>query len=561
MSNLLNDLLLNWQSSKHIVAVSDTEHFTAADFLDACSRLIIALRESEEDEFVLSCKNSYYFAIAVFALLHEDKKICLPPGIEKGHIESLKNQRGIISDFYPDALHPLQTKKTEPIQLGTIPKGNISLFTSGSTGESKEINKTLDHFSSEINVLEETWELSKSSVAIASVSHQHIYGLLFKILWSMAYKRPFYISSCLYEDQLNRVVEKFPDSHLISCPAHLDAMVKFPSIGIIKNKIIFSSGAPLSFETSNNILSAASTTPIEVFGSTETGGIAWRKQTKSKQWQTLNTVKIKNDKSQTLWVKSAFSEIQNEWYETSDKAEIISEKCFNHLGRKDRIAKVSGKRLSLDEMENRLKVSEYICDCKIIILEENGLSKRTSTAVIAILSQEGKRKLEDLGRRKFSTLLKTDLKDYYTPVLIPRFWRYINEFPINSQGKIQTSLLKLFFEGFEEKEHRFPDLKSLNCSNDSAKLKFTVPVNCSFFDGHFNGSPILPGVAQIFWVQFYTEKLLGLSCIKGINRLKFQRIIQPGDDCSLELIAKNGSVNFQYLVQDEICSSGSVKYE
>ncbi len=561
MSNNLNNILNNFENSDHIIALSESESFTASKFIHDCKTLITKIKTQKETEFILSCKNSYLFTISFFALLHENKKICLPLGMEKGCIDELKTDRAIVSDFYSDALHPLQKHEIANVDLKSIPDGQISLFTSGSTGERKEIKKRLAHFSSEINILSQTWKVSENSLAVSSVSHQHIYGLLFKILWPLLHKSPFYIDECLYENQLNRVIKQHPHSHLISCPAHLDAMVKFPSNGFLKGKTIFSSGAPLSLQTSEAIEKISGKAPIEVFGSTETGGIAWRKQTASAHWITLSTVEIKADESGTLWVKSAFCEEQNEWYETGDKADITSDKNFKHLGRKDSIAKVSGKRVSLNEMADRLASSEYISKCNVLVLQEKGQTKRESTAAIAVLSEKGKAELENLGRRKFSLKLKETLKHFYTPVLIPRFWRYIDEFPRNSQGKIQSSTLRLFFAGYDDQEKRFPRLRAILQSKESCILKFTIPKDCSFFEGHFNGLPILPGVAQIFWVQFYCEKLAGLTNIKTINKLKFQRIIQPEEECLLKLDIGNNTVNFQFTVDEKICSSGSLRYD
>ena len=561
MKQALNRILIDWQGCKHTVAISTSETKNASDFIEDCSSLISSLKGKEEEECILSCKNSYYFAVSFFSLLHEGKKICLPPGMERGSIEELRENRIIISDFYEGALNPKQIQCSKIPKLKLIEDGQISLFTSGSTGERKEIHKSLAHFSAEVKVLESSWKLAENSLAISSVSHQHIYGLLFKILWPMASKRPFYIEECLYEDQLNATFKKHKSSHFISCPAHLDAIIKFPSTEFIKNKSIFSSGAPLSFDTAKAIKKFSTSSPIEVFGSTETGGIAWRQQTESSQWSTLKEVNIKADEEGTLFVKSPYTETANEWYETGDKVEILSDSCFKHLGRKGRIAKVSGKRLSLTEMEQKLTCSELISSCKVLVLEEQNHTQRDSTALIAILTEIGESLLKEIGRRKFSLKLKSMLKEHYPAVVIPRYWRYIEKFPTNAQGKSPKELLKLFFTGFDEKEVRFPELLLLKVDHDKAILKFKVPEKCSFFDGHFADKPILPGVAQLFWVQFYTEKFFGVSIISEIKKLKFQRVIQPGEVCELTLLNKDSKIDFKYNVDEQICSSGCIAYE
>lgn len=557
---LLNNLLNELQNKPRAIAVNLQKTFTSNDFLSDCSNLIKTISRENETDFILSCKNAYNFAIGLFSLLHLNKKICLPPGMQNGLIDEISQDRKVISDFYPDAIHPIQKEIQDVVTFSATSNGNISLFTSGSTGERKEIKKTLSQFNEEIYILNKTWDLPSEQVAVSSVSHQHIYGLLFKILWPLATQRAFFIDECMFEDELNSAFSSFPESTLISCPAHLDAMARFQEKGFLKNRTVFSSGAPLSLKTAKDINSSSENCPIEVFGSTETGGIAWRLQTEHDHWNTFSKVSIRVDEKKTLSIKSPFCEIQNEWYETGDKSEILSPEFFKHLGRKDRIVKVSGKRLSLNEMEQQLTQSRLIESCKVLVLAEKGQTSRESTALIAVLTNEGLQNLSDLGRRKFALSLKNELKKLFPAVVIPRFWRYIDQFPTNSQGKIETELLPLFLQGYNESEKRFPILKSIQKQNENCSLKFLVPENCDFFDGHFPENPILPGVGQIFWAQFYTEKLLGFKTVKGINKLKFHHVIQPNELCTLELKVNNNSVSFTYSVGERLCSAGGINY-
>ncbi|MCM8542540.1 MAG: AMP-binding protein, partial [Lentisphaeraceae bacterium] len=522
--------------------------------------LIDRISQEDTEGYLLSCKDSYLFTVGLFSLLHEEKKVCLPPGMEEGLLKELSTDKGLISDFYPSAIHPKQNETSTKISLKKFSDGQLSLFTSGSTGERKEIRKSLSQFNEEISVLNQQWPFPETQSIISSVSHQHIYGLLFKVLWPLASKRPFLVQDCLFEDELNSTFTSFPDSILISCPAHLDAMVKFPEQDFLQNRHVFSSGAPLSSTTAKEIKSISGNSPVEVFGSTETGGIAWRKQSESTDWILFDKVQISNDENKTLSVKSPFCEIQNEWYETGDKVEILDEKTFSHLGRKDRIVKVSGKRLSLDEMESKIKNSSFVEECKIVLVSENSQTARESTAAILILTSKGSETLQKIGRRKFALIIKTELKNFYTAVLIPRFWRYVDSFPVNSQGKLESALLDLFLLGFDENENRHPELKSITKSPDECILKITVPTNCDFFEGHFPETPILPGVGQIFWAQLYSKKLFSFNKVIGIKKLKFHHIIQPGEVCELILKQNGDSIQFSFSKGEKTFSSGFISY-
>lgn len=68
----------------------------------------------------------------------------------------------------------------------------LVLFTSGSTGAPQPIGKTFRQLDAEIAALEATFGGRLGNAGIrGTVSHQHIYGLLFRVLWPLATGRAF----------------------------------------------------------------------------------------------------------------------------------------------------------------------------------------------------------------------------------------------------------------------------------------------------------------------------------------------------------------------------------
>ena len=109
----------------------------------------------------------------------------------------------------------------------------------------------------------------------------------------------------------------------------------------------------------------------------------------------------------------------------------------------------------------------------------------------------------------------------------------------------------------------------VNNMNRSAENEISadirVPSDSPWFDGHFPGEPILPGVAQIGMVfdtikKAHNQELM----VSSVRRVRFKRIIRPDDQ--LKIIAvplkqETDSYSFRILIQDETVCSGVMTVE
>ena len=86
-----------------------------------------------------------------------------------------------------------------------------------------------------------------------------------------------------------------------------------------------------------------------------------------------------------------------------------------------------------------------------------------------------------------------------------------------------------------------PPLTSETLAADGLRWTFIVPPDLPFFEGHFPGHPILPGVVALAWMLQAAERLLArpLGAVELLN-VKFQVVIPPGAELTLTVDVKTG---------------------
>ncbi len=561
---------------------------THQQFLSHVSAYLSAIQtvfgSKEDKNLAIYFEDSYQFLTAFCAILISGNHVVMPGNNLQGTCQNLLlgsdgfGVDGFIGDFAKEfvvdflIIEPLDLLSIgqQDIEINTAlisqDKPVISLYTSGSSGTPELVEKSLRQIETEVNTLEQLWgeEIGKS-VVVGSVSHQHIYGLLFRLIWPLLSGRTIYSEILTYPEELHGVLANIDSSVLVSSPTQLSRMPESVEWRILQSKIkgIFSSGAPLKKEDSLNVREQLQVGVIEVLGSTETGGIAYKCEDSSDDvfWSAFPGVEITQDhESGAMQLISAHLP-GTTLYKTTDKIECSPDgKGFVLQGRTDRIVKIEGKRLSLDEMEAILLKHPFLSACRIVTITET----REIIAVAATLTASGKDFLVDKGKFKLNKEFSTFLKGSFENVLMPRKWRYVDELPVNAQGKFEyTKLNGLFVDGEKPKlpEVIEADVKG---EGDKVSLQIYVPTDIYYFGGHFPGTSILAGVVQLTWVAYFAKEYFQIDVVsKQLDAIKFQGVITPGSNVSLDLAynREKSNVAFKYFSGDIKYSSGRIKLE
>ncbi|HET7922451.1 MAG TPA: thioester dehydrase [Gammaproteobacteria bacterium] len=96
-----------------------------------------------------------------------------------------------------------------------------------------------------------------------------------------------------------------------------------------------------------------------------------------------------------------------------------------------------------------------------------------------------------------------------------------------------------------------------------SELDIAVRADNPWFEGHFPGQPILPGVVQIGWAVHFACALHGSSPeVRTLEQIKFRRPILPGAELCLRLTPQpdTGKLRFEYRDAAGSFSSGTLVF-
>lgn len=534
--------------SAHPLCIDATLHSTSfTQFWQDVALQAAAIAQMENLTWALWEADSYEFLVLLFATLLAEKQVLLPPN----------RVRELEQDFATQQIYFLKLQDVEkvvPLSLilddDFLEHAQLYFYTSGSTGEPKKIPRTLKQLLNEVQGLSQSFTFDEHAIAIATVSHQHIYGLLFKLLLPLATGRSFYSPQMAFPEDVVQAQKQLEmlglSNYLISSPALLKRWTT--DVILQQCQMVFSSGGKLE----SGVRPLLNRPIIEVLGSSETGGIAHRAKDED-AWTAFSNVAIRIE-DQQLMVKSNHA-YEDDWITTGDGAAWTDATCqtFKLMGRIDRIVKLEEKRLSLDAIEQSIQALDAVQQCHVLVLEHE---HRQILGCIVVLKEHAREQLQQLGKSVFVGHLKQQLKDHLETIAIPRQWRFLSQLPQNSQSKFNKSYLQTLFKPMLQ-----PVVLSQSQSSDDYILSLEFPPELVCFKGHFPTQPIYPGVGQIGFLQHFAKSIWSdLNWCQGYEQLKFQNLIRPYAIVQLKLSRKEHKVGFELRDSEQILASGRLLF-
>ena len=547
--HLLTEILSPHLPQNDLIAAQP--NWTRAEFNHAVFYLSGCLKARHCQSAAMWFNDAALFACAMLAAWHAGVQVLLlpntaPENIAWGNSADIFLTDSIVHEkawHLPTILAQRQPENSKQPENWRIPAdAQAHLKTSGSSGAAQIVVKTAAQMQAEATTLAAALPFDHAgATAVGSVSPQHLYGFTFRFALSLTLGWTIARAQATYPENLLAATRG--KSVWIASPAVLNRLENGRDWATAAANVagIVSSGGALPEATAAQ-LAVHANRPYEIYGSTETGIIASRRG--GEIWQPFDGVMFGQDADGALWVQSP-------WAEKTQTADLIEAQNggFRLLGRKDRIIKLEDKRVSLTQIEHSLLQHPWLADAHC------ALHNRRVAAWLA-LNETGIAALRERGRAAVADRLKQHLAATQDKIALPRYWRFADALPRNTQAKIAAADFQAAFC----QPQTAPQWHEAEANVFTAR----VPLDLVYFGGHFAGFPLVPGVVELQWVRDLAARYAwGRQSVVRVESLKYQQLVRPHDEIAVALnydAAKN-KLAFKITQNGNACASGRIVFQ
>ena len=348
----------------------------------------------------------------------------------------------------PSPMVPVEfTPRPYPLvgfNAASVEKIIVSLFTGGSTGKPQVWPKTIGNLFGEAFFMVKHFCLSHEDRFVSTTVPYHIYGLLFAVLVPLVASASVTAGTSIFPNVVSDAIARHQATLFAGVPAHYralrDTVVQGDSL-----RLALSSAGRLEPEDGTAFYRKTGVGVTEIYGSTETGGIAARNRGDGETTLTpLASVetRIANER---LYVRSPYLSPNLEtdaegFFLTGDRVRTEADGGFVLMGRVDGIVKVGGKRVDLEGVQACLKELPGIADALVFSLPAGRSRENEIVAVV-----EG-----DVDAMAIRQALASNVEPY----ALPRRIVAVDKLPLSAAGKYDRQAATDLFTGENNRRGR-----------------------------------------------------------------------------------------------------------
>jgi acyl-coenzyme A synthetase/AMP-(fatty) acid ligase len=402
-------------------------------------------RNPGEPGICLALDNKALVAAALLAALAGGPPLLLPHALSAQGLEQLHERTGSTLALI-DRDRPLpavmQAVSVKPLAAPLAWHNQdvpgeaelLRIFTGGSTGSPQIWSKTAINLFCEGFFLAHHFQVGVSDTILATIPPYHIYGLLYSVIMPLVAGATVIEETPSFPNEIVATIRQHHATILAAVPAHY-RVLRDKALGL---RLAFSSAGMLDREDAEDFARHNPRGIVEVYGSTETGGIATRSRARGEeQFTPFSLISWKRCEGR-LAVASPYLSPElgvdgDGYFLTNDRIKVTEDGGFLIKGRIDAITKVGGKRVDLDEIWVLIKGMEAVEDCYVIALPEPSGREHRICALV-----EGEQ-VDCQG------LLKT-LALSLEPYALPKRLQKVTKIPMTGSGKYDRQAIILMLE-------------------------------------------------------------------------------------------------------------------
>ena len=441
--------LLGLYHTDRVLAWENGHPITYGHFLSDVGALADLL--PEKPTVINLADDRYRFLVGFAAALVRGQTTLLPPSRAAGALAQIARDYGtsyclVDGTEQVGQLPSYQIPKgtgspTDTAKVPQIPIDHLAVvaFTSGSTGHPHPHSKT---WGSLVAVARSTGirlglKTSDHMTVVATVPHQHMYGLEASIMLPIQHGMAFHVGRPLFPEDVRLALAEVPSPRmLVTTPLHIRACVtarlRLPHV-----ECILSATATLPSSLAKQAETLFHTSVYEVYGFTEAGSLATRRTVAENAWHVLDGI--------TLHQESAGCSLQAPYLREPipfpDLVSLQGPHRFVLQGRGTDLVNIGGHRGSLSDLNQKLNEIEGVQDGVFFLPDETGTSV---TRLIAFVVAPG----------KAAEHILSALRTVINPLFLPRPLHLVPSLPRNETGKLtREALLGLLQELHKEERH------------------------------------------------------------------------------------------------------------
>ncbi|MFA5180045.1 MAG: class I adenylate-forming enzyme family protein [Syntrophales bacterium] len=301
----------------------------------------------------------------------------------------------------------------------------LILFTGGSTGRPTIWPKTPRNMLAEARYQSDTFGITKDDLFLSTVPPYHIYGLLFSVLIPLVSSARVLPGIYTFPKEIILAAQEHKATVLVSVPVHF-RVLKNDALERFHLRMAFSSAGMLDREDALYFREKTGVDVIEVYGSTETGGVATRRRFPDREsWVPMEPVdwRIRDG---NLCVRSAFLSPTlprdgDGFFVTADCVDPGGDGRFILRGRADDIVKIGGKRVDMAAVQTKLKAMPGVYDAVVMALPVRTGRQNELAALVAT-------RLDVMDVRR-------DIAGISEAYAVPKRLTVVEEIPMTPSGK------------------------------------------------------------------------------------------------------------------------------